>query len=172
MLFSHPSSFFLFVPSFFFFFVNKAFRFVSVFLLAQHLLWQVEALGWYLVVTVESHPDWYLLLEGEKNKCFIKLKLALSNKTSARSVNDRRQQETTVLASPIEVTAVNGSYYGKILSRSFPFLFFSSRQLKKFLKGKKMYSVARVTCGFKTTVTKARYHISNYQIVNLTGILK
>lgn len=69
--------------------MNKAFRFVSVLFLAQHLLWQVEALGWYLVVTVESHPDWYLLLGGEKNKCFIKLKLALSNKTSARSVNDR-----------------------------------------------------------------------------------
>lgn len=38
----------------------------------------------------------------------------------------------SALAFPIEVTAVNGSYYGEILSRSFPFLFFSSRQLKKF----------------------------------------
>lgn len=53
-----------------------------------------------------------------------------------------------MLASVTEVTAVNGSYYGKILARSFLFLsffFLSSRQLKKIFLRKKMYSVARVT---------------------------
>lgn len=98
--------------------------------------------------------------------------MALSNKTSARSVNDWRQQETVVLASPIEVTAVNGSYYGENSGKKFSFSFFLLQTAKKFLREKKMYSVARVTCGFKTTVTKGRYHISKYQIVNLTGILK
>lgn len=67
---------------------------------------------------------------GENNRttCFIKLKLALSNKTSARFVSDLWQQETSALASPREATAVNGSYYGKILARIF---FFKQEKKKK-----------------------------------------
>ena len=112
-------------PSFFFFFLLNKQSFYICFSVSSYP--EAPLAGWGLCM-VSSDRRWIpsLLVFAPwrwKNKCFIKLKLALSNKTSPGSVNDWWQQETAVLASPIEVTAVNGGYYGKILARSFLFLF-------------------------------------------------
>ena len=45
-----------------------------------------------------------------------------------------------MLASPVEVTAVNGGYYRKILAISFLFLFFLLQTAKKFFKEKNVFS--------------------------------